>query len=122
MKYGMLPFFTDGCPPSLSSVSFPTILNSLGIKAPATTGHPIFERTFRVHYNTLENLVIFLPRYGCFFHDDVFFFFSSYSKLICDSLWMFSYYVNPRYAGILGAVFCFARLVYGGMKLWISGF
>jgi glutathione S-transferase len=32
-----------------------------GVKAPATTGHPEFERAFRVHYNTLESLVVFLP-------------------------------------------------------------
>jgi glutathione S-transferase len=31
------------------------------IQAPATTGHPDFERAFRVHYNTLEQLVVFLP-------------------------------------------------------------
>jgi glutathione S-transferase len=31
------------------------------ILAPATTGHPEFERAFRIHYNTLEQLVAFLP-------------------------------------------------------------
>jgi glutathione S-transferase len=31
------------------------------IEAPATTGHPQFERAFRTHANTTENLVIFLP-------------------------------------------------------------
>jgi glutathione S-transferase len=31
------------------------------IEAPATTGHPQFERTFRTHANTVENLVLFLP-------------------------------------------------------------
>lgn len=31
------------------------------ILAPATTGHPEFERAFRVHYNTLESLIVFLP-------------------------------------------------------------
>jgi uncharacterized MAPEG superfamily protein len=31
------------------------------IQAPATTGHPEFERAFRVHYNTLESLIVFLP-------------------------------------------------------------
>ena len=41
-----------------------------GIKAPAITGHPQFERVHRVHVNTLELLVAFLPalyaagRYG----------------------------------------------------------
>ncbi|MBO9662978.1 MAPEG family protein [Dokdonella sp.] len=32
-----------------------------GIKAPATSGHEMFERAFRVHANTLEQLVAFLP-------------------------------------------------------------
>lgn len=31
------------------------------IKAPATTGHPDFERAFRAHQNTLEQSVMFLP-------------------------------------------------------------
>ena len=35
-----------------------------GIKAPAMTGHPEFERAVRVHYNTLEQLAIFLPLYA----------------------------------------------------------
>lgn len=32
-----------------------------GIKAPATSGHPTFERHFRVQQNTLEQLVLFVP-------------------------------------------------------------
>lgn len=32
-----------------------------GIKAPAMTGHPEMDRAVRVHMNTLEQLVIFLP-------------------------------------------------------------
>lgn len=31
------------------------------VKAPAVTGDPIFERTYRVHMNTLEALAVFLP-------------------------------------------------------------
>ncbi len=31
------------------------------IEAPATTGHPDFERAFRIHSNTVENLVLFVP-------------------------------------------------------------
>jgi glutathione S-transferase len=33
----------------------------LGIIAPATTGHPTFERAYRVQLNTLEQMGIFLP-------------------------------------------------------------
>jgi hypothetical protein len=32
-----------------------------GVAAPATTGHPEYERYFRVQMNTLEQLVLFLP-------------------------------------------------------------
>ncbi|HVP83162.1 MAG TPA: MAPEG family protein [Rhizomicrobium sp.] len=31
-----------------------------GVTAPATTGHPEFERAFRIHYNTLESLTVFM--------------------------------------------------------------
>ncbi|MGD0144345.1 MAG: MAPEG family protein [Rhizomicrobium sp.] len=31
------------------------------IQAPATTGHPLFERAFRVHGNTVEQMFMFLP-------------------------------------------------------------
>ena len=33
----------------------------LGIKAPATTGDPMFERAFRVHCNTGEQYIAFIP-------------------------------------------------------------
>jgi glutathione S-transferase len=31
------------------------------VRAPATSGHEVFERYFRVQMNTLEQLVIFVP-------------------------------------------------------------
>ena len=31
------------------------------VQAPATTGDPAFERAFRAHQNTMEQLVLFLP-------------------------------------------------------------
>jgi glutathione S-transferase len=31
------------------------------VKAPAITGHPVFERLYRVQMNTLEQLLLFLP-------------------------------------------------------------
>jgi glutathione S-transferase len=60
-----------------------------GIRAPAMTGHPDFERANRVHINTLENLIIFVP-----------------------AVWIFATYVSPLYAAILGAAFVVARAVY----------
>ena len=32
-----------------------------GIQAPATSGHPDFDRAFRAHMNTIEQTVMFLP-------------------------------------------------------------
>ena len=60
-----------------------------GIHAPAMTGHPAFERTNRVHVNTLENLIIFIP-----------------------AVLLFASYVSVRWAAILGVVFVVARVVY----------
>ncbi len=59
------------------------------VKAPATTGHPIFERYFRVHQNTMEQLVIFVP-----------------------AIWLFGFYLSPTWAAILGVVFIIGRVVY----------
>jgi glutathione S-transferase len=59
------------------------------IAAPTTIGHPEFERTFRVHYNTLELLVVFIP-----------------------AIWLFGLYLNPRWGAIIGAVFLVGRALY----------
>ncbi|HVF34650.1 MAG TPA: MAPEG family protein [Candidatus Saccharimonadia bacterium] len=60
-----------------------------GVKAPATSGPPEFERAFRVQMNTLEGALMFLP-----------------------SLWLFGHYVNPLWAGILGFIWLVARAWY----------
>lgn len=60
-----------------------------GVKAPALTGHPMFERWYRVQMNTLEQLVVFLP-----------------------ALFLFASYVSPRWGAILGLVFIVGRAVY----------
>jgi glutathione S-transferase len=59
------------------------------ILAPATSGHPDYERAFRIQQNTLEQLVLFLP-----------------------ALWLFSTLVNPLVGAALGAVWVAARGVY----------
>ena len=61
----------------------------LGIPAPATTGHPEFERALRVQYNTIEQLVIFLP-----------------------ALFGFARFASPTWAAALGAVFVAGRALY----------
>ena len=59
------------------------------IAAPAITGNEIFERHFRVHMNTLEQLALFLP-----------------------VLWIFASFVSPIWAAVLGAVYVIGRFVY----------
>jgi hypothetical protein len=39
----------------------PLARRRLNVQLPAITGHPDFERIFRVHQNTLEWMPIFLP-------------------------------------------------------------
>lgn len=60
-----------------------------GVHAPATTGNETFERHHRVHMNTLEQLVMFLP-----------------------ALWMFAAYVSPLWASVLGGVYIIGRAIY----------
>lgn len=60
-----------------------------GVKAPATGGHEIFDRYFRVHYNTMELLVVFVP-----------------------AIWLFGLYVSPGWGALLGAVFLVGRVLY----------
>ena len=61
----------------------------LGVHAPATSGHPEFDRYFRVQMNTLEQLVLFLP-----------------------AMWIFAYFVSPPWAAAAGAVFLIGRAIY----------
>ena len=57
--------------------------------APATTGNEIFERTFRVQMNTLEQLVVFLP-----------------------SIFLFAQQVSATWAAGLGVVYLVGRTLF----------
>jgi uncharacterized membrane protein YecN with MAPEG domain len=61
----------------------------LGVAAPACTGDPVFERTFRVQQNTLEQLAIFLP-----------------------ALFLFGRYVSPGVGALVGVAFIVGRALY----------
>ena len=61
----------------------------LGVKLPAITGNPEFERIFRGQMNTLEWMPIFLP-----------------------SLWLFAIYIGDPLAATLGVVWIIGRIVY----------
>jgi len=62
---------------------------AFGIKAPAVSGNPDFERAFRVQMNTLEWMPIFLP-----------------------SLWLFAFYINDALAAAFGVVWIVGRVLY----------
>jgi uncharacterized membrane protein YecN with MAPEG domain len=59
------------------------------VPAPASSGHPVFDRTFRAQMNTLEQLVIFVP-----------------------SMFIFAQYLNPYWAAGFGVLFIIGRAVY----------
>lgn len=60
-----------------------------GVKAPAITGNPDFERVFRGQMNTLEWMPIFLP-----------------------ALWLFAFYISDLIAAALGVVWIIGRVLY----------
>jgi glutathione S-transferase len=60
-----------------------------GVKAPAISGNPDFERVFRVHMNTLEWMPIFLP-----------------------ALWLFAIYISDAIAAALGVIWIVGRVLY----------
>lgn len=60
-----------------------------GVHAPAITGDPMFERYMRVHQNTMETLVIFVP-----------------------ALWLFGTYLSANIGAMLGLVFVASRGLY----------
>ena len=60
-----------------------------GVKAPAVSGHEMFERAYRVQMNTLELMVAFLP-----------------------ALFVASKYWPQTYVAIAGAVYLLGRFIY----------
>jgi glutathione S-transferase len=62
---------------------------AFGIKVPAISGNPDFERVFRVQMNTLEWMPVFLP-----------------------SLWLFAIYLSDPIAAVLGLVWIAGRILY----------
>lgn len=60
-----------------------------GVAAPATVGHPIFERYFRVQMNTLEQLIVFIP-----------------------AIFLFGQYVSAPIAAAIGVVYILGRILY----------
>ncbi len=60
-----------------------------GLKAPVMTGTPELDRMCRVHVNTMEQLVLFIP-----------------------TLWLYAYYVKPLWGAGFGVIYLIGRFVY----------
>lgn len=60
-----------------------------GVNGPAVTGHEMFERHYRVHYNTLEQLILIVP-----------------------SMWLFAMHVHELAAAGFGVVYLIGRFIY----------
>lgn len=59
------------------------------VSAPAVSGHPVFERYYRVQMNTLEQLIVFIP-----------------------AVFLFGYYGHALVAAALGAVYLVGRSLF----------
>ena len=81
-RMAILFYFFTGIQVSKARAAF-------GIKAPAMSGNPDFERVFRVQMNTLEWMPILLP-----------------------SLWLFAIYISDPVAAVLGLVWIAGRVLY----------
>jgi glutathione S-transferase len=62
---------------------------AFGVKVPATTGDPDFERVFRVQMNMLEWMPLFLA-----------------------GLWLFAVYISDAIAALLGVAWIVGRVLY----------
>jgi glutathione S-transferase len=60
------------------------------IKAPATSGHELFDRAYRIQMNTLEQMAISLP-----------------------AMWVCAWFFSPAVAAALGLLFAVGRFMYG---------
>ena len=74
---------------ALTSFQVGKARQTYGVKAPAMSGNPDFERVFRVQMNTLEWMPIFLP-----------------------ALWLFAIYISDAIAAALGVVWIVGRVLY----------
>jgi len=59
------------------------------IKAPASSGHEMFERAYRIQLNTIENILMFLP-----------------------ALWLYAIFIGDKGAGDSGLILLIARVWY----------
>ena len=74
---------------ALTSFQVGKARETYGVKAPAMSGNPDFERVFRVQMNTLEWMPIFLP-----------------------ALWLFAIYISDPIAAAFGVIWIVGRILY----------
>lgn len=72
-----------------TAINVSRVRTKTGVKVPAMSGHPDFDRAFRIQMNTLEWLPIVLP-----------------------ALWLFAIYVGDAVAAGIGAIWIIGRIVY----------
>ena len=85
-----------------SSITLLTVLLMLGlifhvgrargkyqVKAPAVSGHELFERAYRIQLNTVESVLMFLP-----------------------ALWLYAIFIGDKGAGDSGLIWLLARVWY----------
>jgi glutathione S-transferase len=72
-----------------SSILVSRARGKFGVKLPAISGNPDFERVFRAQMNTLEWLPIFLP-----------------------ALWLFAVYLSDGVAAAIGLAWVIGRILY----------
>jgi len=65
-----------------------------GVRAPDTSGHEDFDRMFRIHQNTMEQLVLFVP-----------------------AIWIFGMYIHALSGAAIGLVYVIGRFIYRGAYL-----
>ena len=71
------------------SLSVGAARHKTGIKAPATTGDPLFEATLRIQQNTLEQLIHVIP-----------------------ALWICSYFLSETFAVVCAIAFFIGRILF----------
>lgn len=74
---------------TLLAIHVSRVRREQNVPPPAITGSEAFERIVRVHANTIESMVMFLP-----------------------SLWLAALYFPGWWAPILGLIWCLGRIVY----------
>lgn len=73
----------------LFGIQVGSLRGKLDVPAPRESGPDEFERMNRVHLNTAEQLIVFIP-----------------------ALWMQAYYANPLYGAIVGLFYIVGRFIY----------